>query len=421
MSKGKHSGQRHGTPAGNRGSRIGHGGKSMKKSGKKSGKKPVKPGGGFHPHAARPQARNALHQETFVHAARPHAARPQAAKPSTGRHHPARGSATRGSAAPEPAWSDPAWSDPGRKMGREMGREPGAWAPRDRRPHDRPDDIGKRPPGPQPASPGPEPAGTDRSGSRRPGRPRPRGQHPERYWLCGQHAVRSAFANPARHVERLLGTSDALAAMAERLGSHPSGRPQAETVDRSRLEGILPPGSVHQGIAILVLPLPELGIEDVLFRLPAGPACVVVLDHVTDPRNVGAVLRAAAAFDASFVAITDRNAPEETAALAKAASGALDTVPLVRVVNLARAIDALQQEGFVCAGLDSEATEPINHLDLGGRVALVLGAEGRGLRRLTRERCDRLVRIPQGNAIESLNVASAAAVALYERIRQRSG
>jgi len=261
----------------------------------------------------------------------------------------------------------------------------------------------------------------DRSGGRHPGRPRPKAEHRGRYWLCGQHAVRSALANPARHVERLLGTADGLAAMAERLGSRPDDRPPAETVDRSRLEGILPPGSVHQGIAVLVSPLPQLGIEDILFRLPAGPACVVVLDQVTDPRNVGAVLRAAAAFDASFVAVTDRHAPEESAALAKAASGALDAVPLIRVVNLARAIGALQQEGFVCAGLDSEATEPIDRLDLGGRIAFVFGAEGRGLRRLTRDRCDRLARIPQGQAVESLNVASAAAIALYERVRQRSG
>lgn len=206
----------------------------------------------------------------------------------------------------------------------------------------------------------------------------------------------------------------------DRLGKLPEGRPPPETVERSRLEGMVPPGSVHQGVAVLVAPLPAQGIDETLFRLPAGAACAIILDQVTDPRNVGAVLRAAAAFEASFVAITERNAPEESAALAKAASGALDAVPLVRVVNLARAIGALKEEGFVCVGLDSEAAEPISRLDLTGRIAFVFGAEGRGLRRLTRERCDQLAKIPQGQTVESLNVASAAAVALYERTRQRS-
>jgi 23S rRNA (guanosine2251-2'-O)-methyltransferase len=185
------------------------------------------------------------------------------------------------------------------------------------------------------------------------------------------------------------------------------------------LDAILPPGSVHQGLAILVSPLAPRGLDDVLYALAAGPATAVVLDHVTDPRNVGAALRAAAAFGADFVIVTERHAPDESAALAKAASGALDSVPLVRVVNLARALETLKEEAFVCVGLDGDADLPISAVDLVGRVALVLGAEGSGLRRLTRERCDRLVRIPQGKAVESLNVASAAAIALYERARQR--
>lgn len=262
-------------------------------------------------------------------------------------------------------------------------------------------------------------------GTPSPGRGHPRGRArsgPQgRYWLCGQHAVRAALANSARRIDRLLGTAEGLSALAANQGPMPEARPPAETVDRARIEALVPAGSVHQGVAALVAPLPTPGIDDMLFRLPAGTASVIVLDQVTDPRNVGAVLRAAAAFEASFVAVTERNAPDESAALAKAASGALDVVPLVKVVNLARAISALQEEGFVCVGLDSEATEPISRLDLGGRVAFVFGAEGHGLRRLTRERCDHLVRIPQGRTVESLNVASATAIALYERARQRSG
>jgi 23S rRNA (guanosine2251-2'-O)-methyltransferase len=192
-------------------------------------------------------------------------------------------------------------------------------------------------------------------------------------------------------------------------------------VDRDGLERLLP-GAVHQGVALRVEPLPEPDLETLCDELAARPAAtVLLLDQVTDPHNVGAILRSAAAFEADAVLLTERNAAPESGVLAKAASGALDLVPLVRVTNLARAIEALKAAGFWCIGLAEEATQTLAEADLSGRVALALGAEGEGLRRLTRERCDLLVRLPTGDAMPSLNVSNAAAVALYELRRSSPG
>ncbi|MCB2102806.1 MAG: RNA methyltransferase, partial [Rhodobacterales bacterium] len=200
--------------------------------------------------------------------------------------------------------------------------------------------------------------------------------------------------------------------------------PPPEVMDREAFEAMLPAGAVHQGVALLADPLPALDLEDLLRALPsddaaqARPVRVAVLDQVTDPRNVGAVLRSAAAFGLAAVVVQDRHAPEATAALAKAASGALERVPLIRATNLARALDRLKQDGFWCVGLDGRARDSLPRLAPVGRTALVLGSEGAGLRRLVRERCDLLARIPIGDGVESLNVAAAAAVAFYELARE---
>jgi 23S rRNA (guanosine2251-2'-O)-methyltransferase len=167
----------------------------------------------------------------------------------------------------------------------------------------------------------------------------------------------------------------------------------------------------HQGVALLADVLAPPSLAAVLER--SGP--IVVLDQVSDPRNVGAILRSAAAFGAAAVVTQDRNAPEETGALAKAASGALETVPLLRAVNVARTLIALKAAGCWVVGLDAAGGVPLAGPSLASRrVALVLGAEGDGLRRLTRETCDELARLDMPGPMESLNVAAAAAVALYE-------
>jgi 23S rRNA (guanosine2251-2'-O)-methyltransferase len=200
-------------------------------------------------------------------------------------------------------------------------------------------------------------------------------------------------------------------------------RDPVQILDRAAFDRLLPEGAVHQGWALEVDPLPEADLDDVLraAEVAQGRSIVLVLDQVSDPHNVGAILRSAAAFGALAVIIGEHGAPPATGVLAKAASGALDTVPLVRAVNLARALGKLKEGGFWCCGLDETAPASLASLDLGPRVALVLGSEGTGLRRLVRERCDYLARLPTRPMLPSLNVSNAAAVALYELMRGEPG
>ncbi|MCO6420015.1 23S rRNA (guanosine(2251)-2'-O)-methyltransferase RlmB [Siccirubricoccus sp. KC 17139] len=229
-------------------------------------------------------------------------------------------------------------------------------------------------------------------------------------WLHGLHPVAAALANPARRLRRLLLTAEAEQALAARLP--PPWRIAPERAERARFATFLPEDAVHQGVALLVEPLPNPPLDKALAHRD-GP--VLVLDQVTDPRNIGAILRSAAAFGAAALVMQDRHAPPETGTLARAASGALELVPVVREVNLARAIESLKQAGLWVVGLDGAAPVTLAQAGLGGRrVALVLGAEGEGMRRLTREHCDELARLPIAPEMESLNVSAAAAVALYE-------
>ncbi|MEO8559071.1 MAG: 23S rRNA (guanosine(2251)-2'-O)-methyltransferase RlmB [Rhodospirillales bacterium] len=245
-------------------------------------------------------------------------------------------------------------------------------------------------------------------------------QEPGTTWLYGRHAVLAALANPFREILRLAATPDAASRSdSDLVAAHAKrgGQPRPlETLDRTTLDALLPRGAVHQGIAVLVAPLPESDLAAVVPSEPA-PSLVVVLDQVTDPHNVGAILRSSVAFGAHAVIVTERHAPEETGTLAKSASGALEHMPLLRVTNLVRTIEELKQVGFWVVGLAGEAEQTLAQAKLTGRVALVLGAEGDGLRRLTREHCDLLVRLPINKLMPSLNVSNAAAVALYELAR----
>ncbi len=244
-----------------------------------------------------------------------------------------------------------------------------------------------------------------------PRQPRPNAADTPRgtVWLYGTHAVQAALANPARRLRRLLATEEGLANLSARLPQ--PWAVQAEPVERARLDQMLGRDSVHQGLAVLADLLPQLTIGEILER----PGPVLVLDQVTDPRNVGAILRSAAAFGVAGVIVQERHAPEETGSLAKAASGALETVPLLRAVNLARTLVMLKAADCWVVGLDAEATQALHGPSFAERrVALVLGGEGEGLRRLTRESCDELAKLPMPGVMESLNVSAAAAVSLYE-------
>lgn len=247
--------------------------------------------------------------------------------------------------------------------------------------------------------------------ARKPRRGAASGDRQSKNWLYGVHPVLAALSNPARQCRRLVWTKEAAARLEGRL---PPGGPEPERLERSAIERLLGAASVHQGIALQAEPLAEMSLAELCGGIaPDGPAILLILDQVTDPRNVGAALRAAAAFGARAVVVTERNAAPAGGALAKAAAGALEAIPLIRAKNLARALAELKKNDFWCLGLDADAGKTLGEIDAGGRFALVLGAEGAGLRRLTREACDMLVRIPTTGAMQSLNVAAAAAVALY--------
>jgi 23S rRNA (guanosine2251-2'-O)-methyltransferase len=229
-------------------------------------------------------------------------------------------------------------------------------------------------------------------------------------WLYGLHAVRSALSNPKRFVRRAVLTARA----AEELGPKLLGRVKQEVADMHGVSRILPDGAVHQGVAILCEPLPRLELDSVLDQARSMRRIVLVLDQITDPHNAGAILRTAAAFGVTAIIVQDRHSPPESGVLAKAASGALDIVPIVHVVNIARTLEDLGKKDFWRVALAGDGESPLRDVADNGDVALVLGSEGAGIRRLVRERCDMSAFVPIDSAIESLNVSNAAAVALYE-------
>lgn len=231
-----------------------------------------------------------------------------------------------------------------------------------------------------------------------------------RFW--GRHAVTAALANPERTVRKLWATQEALASL-----DVPPLLPivRAEVADLGRL---VPSDAPHQGMVAEVDPLEDVWLGDLLDQGAADdsgrPRPLIVLDQVTDPHNVGAILRSAAAFDALGIITQDRHAPPESGALARAASGALEVVPWVRVVNLARALEEVAEAAYWRIGLTGHATQTLGQaLGNAQRFAIVLGAEGEGMRQNTEAHCDELARLPISGKVESLNVSNAAAIALY--------
>jgi 23S rRNA (guanosine2251-2'-O)-methyltransferase len=237
-------------------------------------------------------------------------------------------------------------------------------------------------------------------------KPRPQRREPsDIVLLYGWHTVTAALANPARRIRRLLATENAVRRLADERIELPK---MLEVVRPDAIAARLTPDAVHQGLLAEADPLPWPDLE----TLPAA-GIVVVLDQITDPHNVGAILRTAAAFAAAAVVTTARHSPEATGVLAKSASGALELVPIISVQNLARGIAELKERGFLVVGLDSEAADELSAMPLKAPLALVLGAEGKGLRQGTRAACDRLARLELPGAIKSLNVSNAAALSLY--------
>lgn len=235
----------------------------------------------------------------------------------------------------------------------------------------------------------------------------------ETVWLFGLHAVRDALLNPARERLRLIVTRNAADRLAEAIAAAGLA---PEIADPRRFPAPLDPESVHQGAALEVRALDWGGLEAVCDPGPSDCPCLVLLDRVTDPHNVGAILRSAEVFGARAVIAPARHSAPETGALAKAASGALERQPYLRVTNLAEAMEALKSMGYALLGFDGAAAltlaEGVGRA-AGRPVGIVLGAEGPGLRERTRETCDHLVRIPAAADFASLNVSNAAAVALY--------
>ena len=236
---------------------------------------------------------------------------------------------------------------------------------------------------------------------------------PKDLFIYGRHPIELALSNSKRHIRELYYLKEALQNL-----QIPQNI-KTKCVDKSFLDGLVGREVLHQGLVARVDPLPVTLLPDMLKQVKnQEKAVVVLLDQVTDPHNVGAILRSSIAFDALAVVMPEAGAPDETGVLAKSASGALELIPLIRVPNLIRAMEKLKEEGFWCIGLDGYAEQSITGVKLPQKCAFIMGSEGSGMRRLTRENCDYCVKLPMNPAIESLNVSNAAALTLYEYRRQ---
>jgi 23S rRNA (guanosine2251-2'-O)-methyltransferase len=234
--------------------------------------------------------------------------------------------------------------------------------------------------------------------------------------IYGFHAVREAWLNPQRHIDALFVTApsrggfEATMQEAKKKGLK---RPSPTEIDKQKFDRMLPQGAVHQGLALACAPLEDLDERDLMIKLGDKPEAVIaILDQVTDPHNVGAILRSASAFGLDGVIMQKKHAPALEGVLAKTACGAVEHIPVAQATNLSRAIEDLKQAGFFVLGMDERGPQVIGK-DRFSRVAIVLGSEGEGIRRLVKESCDSLVRLPTGGAIASLNVSNAAAVAFF--------
>ncbi len=228
--------------------------------------------------------------------------------------------------------------------------------------------------------------------------------------LYGRHAVMAALENPSRKLKKLVCTPENAVQIRAKYPSL-----NVVTADKKDIDKLLPFDAVHQGYALYCSELEGLSIEELCEMTANEEKCnVLILDQVTDPQNVGAIIRSCAAFGTKALIIQDKNSPQESGAMAKAAAGTMEFLPVVRVTNLARTIETLKKNGFWIVGMDGYAKSNVAEIDKNTKLAVIMGSEGAGMRRLVEESCDITIRLPISEKVESLNVSTAAAVVLYE-------
>ncbi len=233
--------------------------------------------------------------------------------------------------------------------------------------------------------------------------------------LYGKHPVSQAIANPNRVFYQIFATAEVAPEIKSLMAKEKRDVSLLKIVERKEFDKLLPKEAVHQGVAAWVEPLESVALEDVIARCEKiENARILILDQVTDPQNVGAIIRSCAAFGAVALVVQDKNSPQESGAMVKASAGTIEFLPICRVINLSRAIDALKKAGFWCVGLDGYAEVTLDKVNKSGKIALIMGSEGKGMRRLVEENCDQTVKLVLDPKVESLNVSTAAAIALYE-------
>jgi len=232
--------------------------------------------------------------------------------------------------------------------------------------------------------------------------------------IYGRHAVMAALENSQRQIIRLMCCKENLDEVRGKIDDN-----KIVAADRREIEKLLPREAVHQGFALIAAPLKSHSLDEVCaLAEDKGSGYVLLLDQVTDPQNVGAIVRSCAAFGALALIVQDKNSPQESGAMLKAAAGTFEKLPVCRVANLNRAADQLKKAGFWIVGMDGYAKQNLDSLDKRGKLAVIMGSEGKGMRRLVEENCDITVRLPIAPDVESLNVSTAAAVTLYELARK---
>lgn len=234
-------------------------------------------------------------------------------------------------------------------------------------------------------------------------------------YFYGRHPVCAAIANPKRQILSLLCTAENFQELQNLCLKHGRNPNIIRIADRKEIERLLPQDAVHQGFAAAVKELEPLDIEDLCDLAAQQDNChILILDQVTDPQNIGAIIRSCVAFNTLALVVQDKNSPGESGSMAKASAGMIELLPVCRVTNLSRAIETLKKAGFWTIGMDGYATTLIDGVNKKGKNAVIMGSEGKGMRRLIEESCDMTVRLPISEKVESLNVATAAAVTLYE-------